>query len=100
LKCEYLTLSRIFFLCLSHENNVCVLSRWGSVDISELWLEGHGVGLVAALGLAHPAEQRREEQQPVHEESHLHHLPPTDGRERCDSNLPVFAFLFLRHGAG
>ena len=76
-----------------------VLSRWWAVDISELRLEGHRVSLVAALRGADPAEQRCEEQQPVHQESHLHHLPTTDGRERRDSNLPVFAFLFLRHGA-
>ena len=62
-------------------------------------MEGHGVSLVTALGLADPTEQSSEEKQSVHEESHLHHLPTTDSRERRDSNLPVFAFLFLRHGA-
>ena len=91
--------SRLFFVCLyNHENNVCVLSRWGPIDISELWLEGHGVSLVTALGLADPAEQSSEEKQSVHEESHLHHLPTTDSLVRCgNSNLPTFAFLFLRH---
>ena len=75
-----------------------VLSRWWAVDISELRLEGHRVSLVAALRGADPAEQRCEEQQPVHQESHLHHLPTTDSLvRRCNSNLPTFAFLFLRY---
>jgi len=71
-----------------------VLSRWGPVDISELWLEGHGVDLVAALGLAHPAEQGGEEQQPVHQQRHLHHLPAAHRLVRGKS-LPAFVFLFL-----
>ena len=70
-----------------------VLSRWWAVDISELRLEGHRVGLVAALRGADPAEQRCEEQQPVHQESHLHHLPASDSLVSCNSNLPTFAFL-------